>query len=99
MTTSAPRASRRALCPGDLALDRLMVRLARVPRVSDSAPAIPLCPITGLPAVRLIQSISSDLLNGLWRASFGVATAGQLGTGGRFGLWGAPCGGSFFYHV
>jgi SAM-dependent methyltransferase len=64
--------------------------------VSDSAPAIPPCPITGLPAARLIQSISSDLLNGLWRWSFGVSTAGQLGTGRRFGLWESPCGLIFF---
>jgi SAM-dependent methyltransferase len=64
--------------------------------VSNLAPAIPPCPITGLPAMRLIQSISSDLLNGLWRASFGVATAGQLGTGRRFGLWESPCGLIFF---
>jgi SAM-dependent methyltransferase len=64
--------------------------------MSAAASAIPLCPVTGLPAVRLIQSISSDLLNGLWRASFGVATAGQLGTGRRFGLWESPCGLIFF---
>jgi SAM-dependent methyltransferase len=57
---------------------------------------IPACPITGLPAVRLIQSVSSDLLNGLWRASFGVATVGQLGVGSRFGLWESPCGLVFF---
>jgi SAM-dependent methyltransferase len=64
--------------------------------MSDAAPTIPACPITGQPAVRFIQSISSDLLNGLWRASFGVATAGQLGTGRRFGLWESPCGLIFF---
>jgi SAM-dependent methyltransferase len=57
---------------------------------------IPACPITGLPAVRLIQSVSSDLLNGLWRASFGVATEGQLGVGSSFGLWESPCGLVFF---
>jgi SAM-dependent methyltransferase len=73
-----------------------MVRPARVPYLSDSAHFIPPCPITGLPAVRLIQSISSDLLIGLWQASFGVATAAQLGTGRRFGLWESPCGLIFF---
>ncbi len=57
---------------------------------------MPSCPITGLPAVRLIQSISSDLLNGLWQASFGVATARQLGTGSQLGLWESPCGLIFF---
>lgn len=64
--------------------------------MSESALSIPACPITGLPAVRLIQSISSDLLNGLWRASFGVVTEGQLGAGRRFGLWESPCGLFFF---
>jgi SAM-dependent methyltransferase len=64
--------------------------------MSESAPTVPACPITGLPAVRLIQSISSDLLNGLWRASFGVATDWQLGAGRRFGLWESPCGLIFF---
>lgn len=64
--------------------------------MSDSAPTIPRCPITGLPAARLIQPISSDLLNGLWQASFGVATAGLLGTGRRFGLWESTCGLIFF---
>jgi hypothetical protein len=44
----------------------------------------PACPITGQPAVRLIQSVSSDLLNGLWRAPFGVATERQLGKGRRW---------------
>ena len=45
---------------------------------------IPACPITGQPALHLIQSVSSDLLNGLWRASFGVATERQLGRGRRW---------------
>jgi SAM-dependent methyltransferase len=57
---------------------------------------IPPCPITGLPAARLIQWVSSNLLNGLWRASFGVDTTRQLGTGQRFGLWESPCGLIFF---
>ncbi len=64
--------------------------------MSGTTPSIPACPITGQPAARLIQSVSSDLLNGLWRASFGVTTAGQLGTGRRFGLWESPCGLVFF---
>jgi SAM-dependent methyltransferase len=64
--------------------------------MSEMAPVIPVCPLTGLPAVRLIQSVSSNLLNGLWRASFSVATARQLGTGRRFGLWESPCGLVFF---
>jgi hypothetical protein len=57
---------------------------------------IPACPITGQSALRLIQSVSSDLLNGLWRASFGVATERQLGKGRRIGLWESRCGLVFF---
>ena len=45
---------------------------------------IPACPITGQPALRPIQSVSSDLLNGLWRTSFGVAMERQLGQGRRW---------------
>jgi SAM-dependent methyltransferase len=64
--------------------------------MSDPVSAHPPCPITGRPAVRIIQSISSDLLNGLWRASFGVVTTGQLIAGTRLGLWESPCGLAFF---
>jgi hypothetical protein len=56
----------------------------------------PLCPITGVPASRRIQSISAWLLIGLWRWSFGVATDRQLGNIGHFGLWESPCGLAFF---
>jgi SAM-dependent methyltransferase len=58
--------------------------------------AIPLCPITGLPAERRIQSISGGLIIGLWRAAFGVATERQLGAIEHFGLWVSPCGLAFF---
>jgi 2-polyprenyl-3-methyl-5-hydroxy-6-metoxy-1,4-benzoquinol methylase len=64
--------------------------------MNEAPQAIPLCPITGLPAVRLIQPISSNLLNGLWRASFRVETDRQLGTGRTFGLWESGCGLVFF---
>jgi SAM-dependent methyltransferase len=57
---------------------------------------IPLCPITGLPAVRRIQLISASLLIGLWRWSFGVATDRQFGDVEHFGLWESPCGLAFF---
>jgi len=56
----------------------------------------PLCPITGLPAIRCIQSISASLLIGLWRWSFGVETDRQLGNIAHFGLWESPCGLAFF---
>jgi 2-polyprenyl-3-methyl-5-hydroxy-6-metoxy-1,4-benzoquinol methylase len=61
-----------------------------------SADTVPSCPITGQPAARLIQTVSSDLLIGLWKASFHVDAAAQLGTGRRFGLWESPCGLVFF---
>jgi SAM-dependent methyltransferase len=61
------------------------------------APAVvaPACPITGLPAARRIQGISSKLLAGLWRASFGVAVP-QLAAIERFSLWESGCGLAFF---
>ena len=46
--------------------------------------------------MRLIQSISSGLQNGLWRASFRVETCTQLRSGSRFGLWESLCGLIFF---
>ena len=64
--------------------------------MSDETRAIPLCPITGLPARRRIQSISGRLMIGLWRASFRVSTDRQLGGIERFGLWESPCGLAFF---
>jgi SAM-dependent methyltransferase len=57
---------------------------------------IPLCPITGFPAIRRIQLISASLLIGLWRWSFGVATDLQFGNIKHFGLWESPCGLAFF---
>ena len=58
--------------------------------------SIPLCPITGLPARRRIQPISTRLISGLWRASFGVETEPQLGGIAHFELWESPCGLVFF---
>jgi SAM-dependent methyltransferase len=58
--------------------------------------AIPLCPITGLPAKRRIQPISGRLIIDLWRGAFGVSAGRQLGGVDRFGLWESPCGLAFF---
>ena len=58
--------------------------------------AIPLCPITGLPAERRIQSISARLIRGLWRGAFGVSTDRPLAGINHFGLWESPCGLAFF---
>jgi SAM-dependent methyltransferase len=59
-------------------------------------PAIPLCPITGLPARHRIQSISGRLIIDLWRGAFRVATDRQLVGIKHFGLWESPCGLAFF---
>jgi SAM-dependent methyltransferase len=61
-----------------------------------STQTIPLCPITGLPARRRIQPISAELISGLWRAAFGIATERQFAGIQRFGLWESPCGLAFF---
>jgi SAM-dependent methyltransferase len=57
---------------------------------------IPPCPITGQAGSRLIQLIPSNLLIGLWKASFRVATGAQLVANRQFGLWESPCGLVFF---
>ena len=62
----------------------------------DVADRHPVCPLTGEPAKRLIQPVSSKLLSGLWRAGFRVSTTGLLGDVRRFGLWESPCGLAFF---
>ena len=58
--------------------------------------AIPPCPITGLPATRLIHLISTKLIIGLWRGAFAVKTERQLAGIDHFGLWESPCGLAFF---
>ena len=56
----------------------------------------PLCPITGLPAVRRVQPISTRLIIDLWCGTFGVATERQLTGIDHFTLWESPCGLAFF---
>jgi SAM-dependent methyltransferase len=64
--------------------------------MADDSPAVPTCPITGLPARRRIQWVATPLLIALWRISCGVPTARQLRSVPRFGLWESPCGLAFF---
>jgi SAM-dependent methyltransferase len=64
--------------------------------VDTSATPPPKCPITGLPAVRFIQAVSSSALIFMWRISFGVVAAPQFEGVRRFGLWESPCGLAFF---
>ncbi len=66
------------------------------PAANEAPSSVPPCPLTGQPAARLVQWVPGNLLNGLWRASFGVESARCLGTGRRFGLWQSPCGLMFF---
>ena len=60
------------------------------------SPAPPRCPITGRPALRRIQVISSSLLIPLWSISFGVDVRRALAEVRRFELWESPCGLAFF---
>ena len=57
---------------------------------------IPRCPVTGEPAVRLIQTVSSELLLELWRRTLGVDARASFGGTARFGLWESPTGLYFF---
>lgn len=56
----------------------------------------PSCPITGLPAARRIQTVSSSVLSLMWRLAFGVRVERQFTGVTRFGLWESPCGLAFF---
>jgi 2-polyprenyl-3-methyl-5-hydroxy-6-metoxy-1,4-benzoquinol methylase len=57
---------------------------------------VPLCPVTGAAGSRLVQQVSANLLNGLWKAAFRLDTTTQLRPGSQFGLWESPCGLVFF---
>ncbi len=59
-------------------------------------PTAPHCPITGLPARRLIQRVSARLISQLWKYAFGISADRQLEGIARFGLWESPCGLAFF---
>ena len=63
---------------------------------ASGSPAPPRCPITGRPALRRIQAISSSLLIPLWSISFGVDARRALAEVRRFELWESPCGLAFF---
>jgi SAM-dependent methyltransferase len=56
----------------------------------------PRCPITGLPARRHLQTVSSRALKFMWRVGFGVRTVRELDGISRFELWESPCGLAFF---
>lgn len=57
---------------------------------------IPLCPVTGEPARRLVQWVSAELLTDLWRIGMRVDVRASFGDTRRFGLWESPTGLYFF---
>lgn len=58
----------------------------------------PSCPITGEPAVRHVQSVTTNLLSDLWRYTpfFRVDARPSFGTEQRLDLWESPTGLHFF---
>lgn len=57
---------------------------------------IPLCPVTGRPAVRFVQWVTTRLLTDLWRIEFGVDAGPSFAGLDRFSLWESPVGLYFF---
>lgn len=58
--------------------------------------APPLCPVTGEPAIRLVQWVDARLLTALWRILFRADPSSSFGDVRRFGLWESPTGLYFF---
>jgi SAM-dependent methyltransferase len=56
----------------------------------------PLCPVTGRPAARFVQWVSTRLLIDLWRIEFGVDARPSFSGIEHFGLWESPVGLYFF---
>jgi hypothetical protein len=64
--------------------------------VSVSPEPVPLCPITGRPAVRRVQWVTTRLLTDLWRIVFGTDALTSFAGVDRIGLWESPTGLYFF---
>ncbi len=64
--------------------------------LSTATEPVPLCPVTGRPAVRLAQWVTAQLLTDLWRIEFGVDVRPSFAGVDRFGLWESPTGLYFF---
>jgi SAM-dependent methyltransferase len=56
----------------------------------------PVCPVTGKPAVKLVQWVSVRFLVNLWRIIFKVDARSSFGQQQRVGLWESPTGLCFF---
>ena len=57
---------------------------------------VPNCPVTGLPAARHVQWITTRLLTDLWRIEFGADVRASFEGLDRIGLWESPTGLYFF---
>ncbi len=57
---------------------------------------LPLCPVTGRPAIRHVQWVSARLLRDLWRIEYHVDASALFRGIDRFGLWESPTGLYFF---
>jgi SAM-dependent methyltransferase len=64
--------------------------------LGDAPAGAPCCPVTGLPAMRRIQTVSNRALMFMWRVQGGGNIARQLAAVPRFSLWESPCGLAFF---
>ena len=71
-----------------------MVMPAQGPGAAGLSP--PACPVTGEPAVRLVQTVTARFLTDLWRYSGRVDVGRLLLPARRFGLWESPTGLIFF---
>ena len=58
--------------------------------------SFPLCPVTGRPAVRRVQWVTTRLLIDMWRIEFGADVRASLAGYDRLGLWESPTGLYFF---
>ncbi len=56
----------------------------------------PACPVTGKPAVRLVQWVPTNFLVNLWRIIFKTDARSSFGSQERIGLWESPTGLYFF---
>ncbi len=56
----------------------------------------PRCPITNEPATRLVQWVTCEFLNFLWKTIFNIDARSSLGQHQRVGLWESPTGLYFF---
>ncbi len=64
--------------------------------IVDSAVAIPPCPITGEPAVALVQTVRCEFLARLWEIEFKVNARPSFGGASHLSLWRSPTGLLFF---